>query len=250
MVSGLIAIGSGFAFAALVPLGTRAALWRPFGAQRAASGGSKRLIMLKNIQASYSPPAQKRSGAFDENWWILLVGSALAVGLLASYSSFLFWLTIGVIVGLVATVGVAIWRAMRHSLWSRKSGLVALEVTFSLGTAIWAWTGITTGSPYNFAFGSVIALFIFIATLTAVVLSTAALIMSWSALFDWLANLGFVAGKAGQPLATRAVRFERRGLSQTIKQLALCTLAVLLATVQPMSVHFANQLLLSALSLS
>jgi hypothetical protein len=182
----------------------------------------------------------------------------------------LFWLTVGIALGLLVTLVRAVRRTVRLRLWNRAAIFLIVEVALSLAAAVLAWVGVsslswhgtsmghlnervtaaaTTNQPDPGFVGALVdvisdpalqlirlgfqdqTLLLAVILMGAVLLSTLTLVWSWLILFDWLAYVGFVDGQTTKKrLMKRALRFERRSWSGLWAHIVVCGVAALFST--------------------
>jgi hypothetical protein len=194
----------------------------------------------------------------------------IATGLFLSYHPILLWLTVGITIGLLVTLVMAVLRAARFRLWDGAAILLIIEVVLSLTAAAVAWVGVATLSWHGTTIGQLSdrvnaataanqpapdlmsaifdavldpaiqliklgfqdqTLLLALTLMGAVLLSSLMLIWSWLGLFDWMAYTGFVYGQTTKKwLVKRAIRFENRSWGGFWAHLVLCAIVVLFAT--------------------
>jgi hypothetical protein len=273
--SNLVATIVGGLLVALIPIGTRPNLWHQVNQVTTVQGDlhqhvdNSRLVVETNIsQSRKSSSDQKPSG--DDPIWVAVVACLIATGLFLTYHLILLSLTVGIALGLLATLVMAVRRTARFRLWDGAGILLVIEVALSLGAAALAWVGVANLSwhgttigqlsdrvnaaaaanqPTPGIIGTVVdtvldpalqliklgfqdqTLFLALTLMAAVLLSSLMLIWSWLGLFDWMAYLGFVYGQTTKKrLVKRAIRFENRSWGGFWAHVALCAIVALFAT--------------------
>lgn len=299
-LSNFLATIFGAGFVSLIAWATRSRRWRskpsvPLRAQskvnaRNGRGGTQvivaekvdgdvhvaidnsREIVVQNIAASRLATAQAKQSQSQSNEtiWLLVAAAILTAGLFVSYHQFLFWLNVGIVLGLLGTLALGVVRASRHRLWNLQAFAIVFEVGLSLVATVWAWVGVATvtwrgstvgsiservnqaamaNEPTPSTLGVIVdavldpaaqlvmitfqdqTLTMVLTLMAAVVLAALALVMSWASLFDWLAFMGFVFGHAdSKRLAKRAYRFEKRGWGRFWAHVIVCAMVIFFAT--------------------
>lgn len=267
-LSGIVATIVGGLIVALIPLGTRSSRWQSQKRIKAVNRGGTQvivddvqgdvdvsiddrryIIVQENIEESYAPAKSKGKSDSSDEIWLVGIGAVLVATLFLMTYSILFWVIVGMIIGLAATLFLTIARTFRARLWSWRATGVVVQVLASIAGAGYAWYSVfnltwraytitslnqrvsdaaaTISTPNRsgnqwmtniFGYISELVKMDFpnglafvISILGAVVVSGTMLIWTWSALFDWNAYVGFIHGRASQRMGKRAYRYSRSG---------------------------------------
>ncbi|QIK62923.1 hypothetical protein G7068_06705 [Leucobacter viscericola] len=247
---------------------------------------NSRQITIKNITHSNSQVGANTSKSSGDDPWLIGIAGLVAVGAFAVYFDYVFWFTLGAVLGLLVAGSLAVIRAHSLRLWTRKDFLIAIEVSIALTATIWTWISIFTAShrgvtldelrtraaemPSEFPtasglagwaseFFSPVISFVKIAfdedqlffalTLTgACVLSSTLLVLAWVRLIDWYTFMGFRYGKGSERAAKKAWRYSQPKGANLIYFIIVGTFVILLAS--GTALHFVENSLAQSTALT
>jgi hypothetical protein len=285
----------GVLLVALIALETRLSLWHqtdeadtahgnvhanahgnaPDNARRRVDDSRRRVdddrpVIETNLSRSQHGVPSSQTATTDGDAWVAVAACVLATGLFIFSHELLFWLTVGIALGLLVTLVRAARRTVRLRLWNRAAIFLIVEVALSLAAAVLAWVGVASLSWHGTSMGHLServseaatanqpdpgfvgaladvmvdpalqlirlgfqdqTLLLVVTLMGAVLLSTLTLVWSWLILFDWLAYVGFIDGQTTKKrLMKRALRFERRSWSGVWAHVVVCGIVALCST--------------------